>query len=109
MAGEPFWMLYRNENMSTPRDLPPGAKNPPSRRIWRLLRSISRDGGIPLPDFTKRNFNRILKFTLTKLKFPDARKYTSKAFRMGGTQDLLMKGTPLGVIKGPGGCRLIGF
>ena len=46
-------------------------------------------------EFTRHSFNRIPKFTLAKLKFLDARKYTSEAFRPGAPQELLMAGNPL--------------
>ena len=66
-------------------------------------------GELLFPEFTRRNVNRKLEFTLTKLKFPDGRKYTSKVFRRGATQELLMTGNSLEVAKGSGGWWGSGF
>ena len=59
-------------------------------------------GGLLPPEFTRRNVNWRLKFTLAKLEFPDGRKYTSKASRRGATRELLKAGNSLEVAKGSG-------
>ena len=76
----------------------------PPHRIWPLLRASGGPGELLFPEFTRHNVNRKLKFTLAKLGFPDGHKFTSKAFRRGATQELLMTGNSLEVIKGSGGC-----
>ena len=53
--------------------------------------------------------NRVLKSPLTKIGFKDSRKFTSKAFRRGATQELLTAGNSLEVIKGSGGWWGSGF
>ena len=75
----------------------------PPHRICPLLRESCVEGEPLYPYFARRNFNRKLKFALAKLKLPEAHKYTSKAFRRWDTQELLMTGNSLEVIKGPGG------
>ena len=75
----------------------------PPHRIWPLLRNSCREGDLLFPDFTRHNVNRRLKFTLAKLKFSEARKFTSKAFRRGATQELLTTGNSLEVVKGSWG------
>ena len=59
-------------------------------------------GGLISPTHTRRNVNRIPKFTLAKVGFKDSRKFTAKAFRRGATQELLTTGNSLEVIKGSG-------
>ena len=81
----------------------------PPHRIWPLLRNSCKAGGLLFPDVTRHNANRILKFTLAKLRFQDAHKFTSKAFRRGATQELLMTGNSLEVVKGSGGWWGSGF
>ena len=81
----------------------------PPHRIWPLLGISCGPGDLLFPEFTSHNVNRKLKFTLTKLGFPDGRKFTPNAFRRGATQELLMTGNSLEVIKGPGGWWGSGF
>ena len=81
----------------------------PPHRIWPLLRASCDEGELLFPEFTRHNVDRKLKFTLAKLKFPEAHKYTSKAFRRGATQGLLMTGNALEVINGHGGWWGSGF
>ena len=72
----------------------------PPHRIWPLLRNSCKVGDLLFPAATKNNVNRILKFTLAKLRFQDARKFTSKSFRLGPTQELLMTGNSWEVAQG---------
>ena len=77
----------------------------PPHRVWPLLMQLSDPVGLLFSHFTKRNCDRIPKFTLAKIQFPDARKYSSKVFRRVSTQKHLLCGNSIDVINGSGGRR----
>ena len=81
----------------------------PPHRIWPLILSRVGRGELLFPGFSRNNVNRILKTTLVKIGFPGGEKFTSKAFRRGATQELLLAGNTLEVIKGSGGWWGSGF
>ena len=81
----------------------------PPHRIWPLIRDRVPAGELIFDQYTKNNFNINLKQVLKKLKFRDAHRYTSKAFRRGATQELSQGGETLEVIKGSGGWIGNGF
>ena len=90
-------------------DSPKARKICHRRRISPLIAQRVEVGGPISPSFTRRNVNRVLKFSLSKVGPKDSRKFTSNAFRRGATQELLTSGNSLDVIKGSGGWWGSGF
>ena len=79
------------------------------RLIWPIIAARTEPGELRFPKYTQNNFNRRLKFILTKIKFIDDRKFTSKAFRRGPTQEIVQTGNNLETAKGSGGWHGAGF
>ena len=82
---------------------------PSPHATWPVIRARTHPVELVFPKHSKNNMNRILKFNRPTLWFLDARKFTSKAFRRGATQELLTTGNSLEVVKNSWGCRGPGF
>ena len=67
-----------------------------------MIRSQINAGAIWFTSYSKNNFNRHLKFVLTKMGWKDASRFTSNAFRRGSTQELFSHWSTISVIKSAG-------
>ena len=90
-------------------DSPKARRICPPRKIWPVIAQRVEVGGLIPPSFTRRNVNRVLKFTLSKVGVKDSREFTSKVFRRGAAQELLTSCNSLEVIRGSGGWWGSGF
>ena len=66
----------------------------PVRVFWPLIRCRVAPGQPTFSAVNRRNFNRILKAALSKLRIPEADRYSSHAFRRGASQELKESGPP---------------
>ena len=66
----------------------------PARVFWHLIRLRVGPGKPIFSAVNRRNYNRILKAVLAKLRIPEADRYSFHAFRRGGSQELKESGPP---------------
>ena len=74
----------------------------PVHILWPAIRSRVPSGGHLFSAVNTRNFNRILRAVLRKLKVPEAERYSSHGFRRGTAQDLKLHGSPWEVVASAG-------
>ena len=67
----------------------------PVHVFWQLIRCRVDTGKPIFSAVNRRNFNRIPKVVLAKLRIPEADRYSSHAFRRGISQELKESGPPL--------------
>ena len=65
---------------------------------WPLIRCRVDPGKPIFSAVNRRNFNRILKVVLAKLRIPEADRYSSHASRRGTSQELKESGSPPGLL-----------
>ena len=66
----------------------------PVRVIWPAIRSRGATGDPLFSSVDARNFNRVLRAVIRKLKVGDVERYSSHGFRRGAAQDLKTSGYP---------------
>ena len=74
----------------------------PVHVLWPAIRPRVSPGNHLFSAANARNFNRILRAALLKLKTPEAARYSSHGFRRGAAQDLETYGSPWEVIASAG-------
>ena len=74
----------------------------PPHKIWPLIAARTEPGEVIRPQYNRNNFNRCLKFILTKTNFAGDQKFTSEAFRRWGTHEILQTCNNIGAVEKSG-------
>ena len=77
--------------------------NCPIHRFWKAVIANTAPGAPLFPSLQGKNFSRILRAVLGKLKVPGAEKYSPHCFRRGAATAILNSGSTLSEIMRTGG------